>query len=696
MLLLSVDSVKKYYGPEPVLAGVTFDVHPGQKIGLVGPNGTGKSTIMKILARKEDADAGTCVFHPSIRVGYLEQRPEDTGRTLWEEAHDALADQITLQHDAQAVAEAMAVERDAEELHKLAIRFDHLQQELLRQDAYNLDYKVERVLEGLGFLQSQMKTPVSALSGGEQNRLMLAKLLLAEPELMLLDEPSNHLDLAATEWLETFLAESDAAVIVVSHDRYFLDKVTNRTLELLHGTVDSYAGNFSAYLRQKEERLLVERRTWEKQTEEIAKMEDFIRRNHYGMKAAQAEDRRKKLERIERVDPPREIATPPMGLPPAERSGDMVVRAKDVTKGFIPGKPLFEHVTFDVERGQRWGLIGPNGCGKSTLLKCLVAQLSPDAGRIALGQGVKVGYFDQQLESVASDSLAVDAVRPSGGREMDEPTRRSLCARFGITGDMVFQKVESLSGGERCRVAMARLSAENANFLVLDEPTNHLDLWAREALEKTIQKFEGTVLFVSHDRYFINQVATHLLIMEPGGMRVFPGNYQQWVQSAAFAKSTGGNAAVTKSVAAPAKNMSTPAKNAPVAKNAPPVKNGKQEKASAKDDLWKQSNLKKSGRKPLPPAETSAVSDEKSAKPEAEAKDKPKKKRKYPYRKVVELEDEIFIRETLVKEIERQLQDPAVLRDGEQVKRLQAEQLQEQAVLQTLYEHWEEATELNW
>ena len=728
MLLLSVDSVRKYYGPDPVLSGVTFDVHPGQKIGLVGPNGTGKSTLMKILAGKEEADAGTCVFHPSIRAGYLEQRPEGTDRTLWEEAHDALADLVTLQHDAQAVAEALAVERDDREREKLAVRFDHLQQELLRQDAYNLDYKVERVLQGLGFLESQMQTPVSALSGGEQNRLMLAKLLLAEPELMLLDEPSNHLDLAATEWLETFLAESDATVIVVSHDRYFLDKVTNRTLELLNGTVDSYAGNFSAYLTQKEERLLVERRTWEKQKEEIEKAEDFIRRNHYGMKAAQAEDRRKKLERIERVDPPREISTPPMGLPPAERSGDIVVRVNHITKGFLPGKPLFRDVSFDIQRGQRWGLIGPNGCGKSTLLRCLVGQLAPDAGNAALGQGVKVGYFDQQLESVASDALAVDAVRPSDGRQMDEPARRGLCARFGITGDMVFQKVESLSGGERCRIAMARLSAEHANFLVLDEPTNHLDLWAREALEKTIQKFEGTVLFVSHDRYFINQVATHLLIVEPGRIRIFPGNYQQWIQSQAYAVAVGGGkSSGGKSLGGKSSGASGGKDSAPVVKPGKP--GGKGENVAAKEGLWKQSGLKKGG-KPgkVPQIPVSADSDgepdekygpaprkhrpggpkqgnsrnsavgvpESVSENATEKKEKSKRVRKFPFRKVADLEDEIFIRETLVKEIEKQLLDPAVLRDGNRVRELQMEQQQEEEILKTLYEHWEEATELNW
>ncbi|MBO5437615.1 MAG: ABC-F family ATP-binding cassette domain-containing protein, partial [Thermoguttaceae bacterium] len=483
MNLLSVNAVRKYYGPDPVLDGAGFEIHPGDKIGLVGPNGAGKSTLMKIISGREELDAGTVEFHPSIRVGYLEQRPEPSERTLWEEAHLALADLVTLQNEALAVAEQMAEEKDPAQHEKLAARYDHLQQELLRTDAFNLDYKVERVLQGLGFLEKQHQTPVSSLSGGEQNRLMLAKLLLAEPDLMLLDEPSNHLDLDATEWLEEFLMESNAAVLVISHDRFFLDRVTNRTLELFAGTIDSYAGNFTAYLRQKEERLLVQKRTYEKQQEEIAKAEEFIRRNHYGMKAGQAEDRRKKLERIERIDPPREITAPPMGMKAKDRSGDIVLRAKDLKKAF--DRVLFEKVNFQIERGQRWGLIGPNGCGKTTMLRCLQGIMEPDQGSVQIGTGVKIGYFDQQLQSVEGTSMVVDSIRPSH-KEMDEPARRSLLARFGITGDQVFQKVDSLSGGERCRAAMARLASEEANFLILDEPTNHLDLWAREALEKNM------------------------------------------------------------------------------------------------------------------------------------------------------------------------------------------------------------------
>jgi ATP-binding cassette, subfamily F, member 3 len=522
MISLSVAQVRKHFGPEPVLDGVTFEVRPGERVGLVGPNGSGKTTLLRILAAKEEPDNGAVELHPAIHLGYLEQQPQwEPGRTLWDEALGALAGLIALEQEALAVADAMAQAEDDAEHKRLAARYDHLQHELGQRDAYNLDHKIKRVLAGLGFRPQSFSQPVESLSGGEQNRLMLAKLLLAEPNLMLLDEPSNHLDIEATEWLEDFLLDSSAAMLLVSHDRYFLDKVTNRTLELFRGTVESYPGNFSAYTRQKAERLLVEQRTYERQQIEIAKAEEFIRRNFYGQKHAQAEDRRKKLERTERVEPPREITAPPMGFPPASRSGDIVVRAENVGKAF--DRPLFAGVSLQITRGERWGVLGPNGSGKTTLLRCLLGLEQPDQGSIQIGQGVVVGYFDQHLAQLGDETAVVDAIRPSH-KQFVEQQRRNLLARFGVTGDTALQRVRSLSGGERCRAALARLAASDANFLVLDEPTNHLDLWARDALEEALNQFEGTVLFVSHDRYFVDRVADHLLIVEKDRVRVIEGD----------------------------------------------------------------------------------------------------------------------------------------------------------------------------
>jgi ATP-binding cassette subfamily F protein 3 len=636
VIVLSVNNVRRHFGPEPVLAGVTFDVRPEERIGLVGPNGSGKTTLLRILAGKDEADGGTAELHPTISVGYLEQQPEwEPGRTLWDEARSALDPLMALQHEALEVAHALAEPTGPDEHRRLAARYDHLQQELHRHDAYNLDHKIERVLDGLGFRRESFPLDVESLSGGEQNRLMLAKLLLAEPDLMLLDEPSNHLDIEATEWLEEFLARSPAAMLLVSHDRYFLDKVTNRTLELFRGTVDSFAGNFSAYRKQKEERLLVQRRTYEKQQAEIAKTEDFIRRNAYGQKHAQAEDRRKKLARIVPVDPPREITAPPMGFPAVSRSGDMVLRAERLAKAF--DRPLFSDVSFDVTRGQRWAVLGPNGCGKTTLLKCLLGQIEPDEGQAALGQGVSLGYFDQHLSALDDRAAVADAIAPPN-REFPLPKRRSLLARFGISGDSGLQAVASLSGGERCRSALARLAALEANFLVLDEPTNHLDLWARAALERSLVEFQGTVLMVSHDRYFVNQVADHLLIVEPGRVRVIEGNYTTYQHL------------VERGLAAP---------------------------AAVREDA------SKAAKKPAAHAR-----DARKDKP-------PRRQRRFPYRKVQDIEREIFQREARMEELHASLADPETLRDGDLVREMKAEIGDVQEKLAALYAHWEEATEWN-
>ncbi len=635
-MLLSVRDLHKRYGPDPVLEGVTFVVRAGERIALVGPNGSGKTTILRLLAGREEPDAGTIELAGSARVGYLEQQPQfPAGHTVWDEAHDGLRDLVSLARDAERLAAALAQAEDDVERRRLGERFDHLQHELHHRDAYNLDHKIERVLAGLDFPPETYRQNVEQLSGGQQNRLLLAKLLLEEPDLLLLDEPSNHLDIEATEWLESYLVESNQALILVSHDRYFLDKVADRTLELFRGTVDSYPGNYTAYQRQKAERLEVQRRTYERQQTEIAKMEDFVRRHHYGQKHAQAEDRRKKLERIERVEPPREIASPRMAFPEATRTGDIVLRAEHLAKAY--DQPLFADLSFDILRGEKWGILGPNGSGKTTLLRCVLGDCRPDDGRVILGSGVRPGYFDQLLECLDDETQVLEAVRPPHKEFLDQQ-RRDLLARFGITGDLVFQTVGSLSGGERNRVALARLAALDPNFLILDEPTNHLDLWAREALEKAIRSFEGTVLFVSHDRYFLNRVADRLLVVEPGRFRVIDGNYSTYLHLVRQGLAAGDRRAT--------------------------------QTAEAKTEASEESRLR----------------DERKA---------PRRKRKFPYRKVPDIEAEIAQREAQIEQLHLALADPQILRDGQRVKQIKADLEEQQAALPRLYEHWEEASELN-
>jgi ATP-binding cassette subfamily F protein 3 len=640
MIVVSVDSVTKHFGPDPVLEGVTFDVRAGQRVGLVGPNGTGKTTLLNILCGVIEPDGGGVAWTPGVSSGYVRQQTEfSPERTVWEEAQDALADQVQLTSQSERLAKMIAETHDESERRDLEARFDSIQEELSRHDAYHLDHKIQRILQGLGFFADSYSQPVCQLSGGQQNRLLLAKLLLSAPDVLLLDEPSNHLDIEGTVWLEDYLANSRQTVILVSHDRYFLDRVTDVTLELFHGTVDAYKGNFSAYRRQKVERLEVQRRTYENQQAEIAKLEDFVRRHSSGQKHAQAEDRRKKLERIERVELPREIGTPPMKFPPASRTGDIVLRVERLGKSFE--QPLFENLSFDVLRGERWGIMGGNGTGKTTLLKCLLKVDSPTTGQMSLGTGVVVGYFDQMLATLDDDMPVVEAVRPPG-KEFNEPQRRDMLARFGIRGDMVFQQVRQLSGGERNRVALARLAASDVNFLVLDEPTNHLDLWARDALEQALLTFDGTILCVSHDRFFLNQVVDHLVVLEPGRHRVVLGNFDVYLDQQR-SQSSGGTA-----------------KASSVAKAAGAT------------------------------AGASAAPSDKDAK-----NSKPRRKRRFPYRKVEDLEGDIQAKESFVESLHAEMLLPETLRDGEKVRAIQRQIDDSQQQLQQLYEHWEEASELN-
>jgi ATP-binding cassette subfamily F protein 3 len=648
MLLLKVTELRKQFGPEPLLDGINLEVYAGDRIGLVGPNGCGKTTLLRILAGVETPDSGVVETKAGLRIGWLAQESVvSSSRTVWEEAREALEPIFRLQEELIRVAELLAHAKDPADIRRLQHHLEHLQLQLHQQKAYQVEHRIEAVLEGVGFRRVQFSQPVTSLSGGEQSRLALAKILLAEPDLMLLDEPSNHLDLDATLWLEQYLLETKAALILVSHDRYFLDRVTNRIFELFEGTIESYRGNFSAYRRQKEERLLVQRRTYEKQQQEIARMEEFIRRNFYGQKHAQAEDRRKKLERIQRVPPPREILGPPMAFPVPARSGDVVLRVEGISKKFE--RPLFENLSFEIYRGQRWGIIGPNGSGKTTLLRCLLGVVPPDSGRVGRGHGVKIAYFDQHLTELDANLRAVDAIMPPD-QLMEEPARRDLLARFGITGDTALQKVAQLSGGQRCRTALARLAATKANLLVLDEPTNHLDIWAREALAKALKKFEGTLIFVSHDRHFIDQLADHLIILEPPGrVRVIPGNFSTWQY----------------------------------------IKN--QEKLA----------LESSGKEEGDSVEASTITGGSAGSIAASASannrkiSKPKRKRQFPYRKTEDIEREILEREARQAELYQLLAEPPILRDGEKVKEIKAELAELEGILKQLYAHWEEAVELN-
>lgn len=645
MVLLAASKISKRYGDREILGETSLEIRSGDHVALVGPNGVGKTTLLKILTGQLGSDTGNVEMPSRGSIGYLEQHPEfQPDETVWSVAAAAIGDIARLTAESEQVAAELASESDPARHEQLLEQFDRLQAKLHQEDAYNWEHRVERVLQGLGFSPDWNDRPAQKLSGGQQNRLMLACLLLQQPDLMILDEPNNHLDIESTEWLEETLNSWPGAFLLVSHDRFFLDQTANVVLELVDGKVDRFKGNYSAYVRQKAERLEVQRRTHERQQEEIAKLEEFVRKHHYGQKSTQAKDRSKKLERIELVERPREIHTPTFRFPPATRTGDIVVRATGLAKAY--DRPLFEKLSFQIERGERWAILGSNGSGKSTLLKCMLGECALDHGKVELGVNLKIGYFDQLLSKLDPDMSAAESIRVPH-RDLDDRARRDILGAFGLSGEVVLKPLRQLSGGERNRVMLAWLCAMEANVLILDEPTNHLDLWSRHALEEAISAFDGTVILVTHDRYLVNAVADHLLVLRGGSASKIVGNYdtyKHWLKEGLAVADRGAVGQAAKDKAATKDKTSTSTKPSP------------------------DSNASGSGSK---------------------------RKRKYPYRKVSQIEQDITQTESRIEEIHNDMMQPEVLRDGRRVKQLQEELASLEAQLLQLYEHYEEACELN-
>lgn len=530
MPLLSATNLSKSFGALDIFSELSFSIPHRSRIGLVGPNGVGKSTLLRILVGEDEASGGTVNRARNGVLGYLPQEAVlQSDRCLWDEILTVFQPLLDMQKEVQQLETQLAGHQSSEELLKqygsLQAKFDHL-------GGYTYETQVRMTLTGLGFSRADEARPVAHLSGGQRTRAMLAKLLLSKPDLLLLDEPTNHLDIAAVEWLENYLKDWPGGVLIVSHDRYFLDQVVNVIWEMTP-TLEEYRGNYSAYMKQRQERY--ERRLAEYQTQQefIDKEEEYIRRNIAGQNTRQAQGRRKRLERMldeARLTPPTQKRALHLNLKSADRSGDLVLRTRSLQVGYADeGKPLFEVPDLTLVRNECAAIIGPNGAGKTTFLKTLLEKIPPFAGEAVLGANLKIGYFAQAHEGLHAEWTLVEEIQGVVPKMLPGEVRDYL-AKFLFTGDDVFKTVNLLSGGERGRLALACLALQGYNLLLLDEPTNHLDLPSQEILQSVMADFRGTILLVSHDRYLIDRLATQIWEVEPKDhtLTSFKGTYSEF------------------------------------------------------------------------------------------------------------------------------------------------------------------------
>ncbi|MFL6214406.1 MAG: ABC-F family ATP-binding cassette domain-containing protein [Blastocatellia bacterium] len=525
-MLFRLENVHKSYGAHDVLRGVTLQINPGECVGLVGRNGVGKTTIFRLLTRREEADSGEVILLRGLRVGLLEQQPIFSGESsIRDEALSVFAAMREIEDEMTRLEHEMG-EREGAALNEVMHEYSDLRHRYEIEGGFTYQSRAESVLIGLGFKSGEMTQPADQLSGGQKARLALAKLLLSEPDVLLLDEPTNHLDVNAVEWLEDFLSEYKRAFVIISHDRFLLDRTANKIIEIDAGRANSYTGNYTAYVKQREERQLSQQREYEQQQELIARTEEFIRRNLAGQKTKQAKSRRKMLEKMERVESVRDDRTASFGIKDVARAGDNVLAVSDLAVGYGQ-KALAQNVALLLRRGERLGIIGPNGTGKTTFLKTLIGDIEPLAGGFTWGANVQLEYFDQELESLDLSSTVIAEIAVAAPRATPNELRGYL-ARFLFTGDDIFKPVAGLSGGEKSRLALAKLIYSHANVLVLDEPTNHLDIPAREALEQALVEYPGTIITVSHDRYFLDKLATEILHFENGRADYHTGSYSDF------------------------------------------------------------------------------------------------------------------------------------------------------------------------
>ncbi len=522
MTLLAAERISKRFNDQIIFQDVSFTIGDSERIGLVGKNGSGKTTLFEILAGAQELDSGSITRAKACRIDYAEQ--EKSGfleLTLFDFVSSARQDLLDMRREILRLEESLALKPDdASVLEKLG----QLQNKYEHEQGFTFENEIKVILAGLGFSEERYRDRIRNFSGGEKNRAGLARILAGKGNLLLLDEPTNHLDIESTSWLEEFLQKTTKSFVVVSHDRTFLSNTVGTVWEIVNGRIDTYTGTFSKFLEQRAERRRLHEHNYRHQREEILRLEDYVRRNMAGQKTKQAQSKLKYLARIKRIPPPETDGSgPTIRVTSSGRSFGHVLAVEDLSIGY-GDRTVVDDISFDVYRGDKIGVIGANGSGKSTLIKSIIGEIEPVAGDIRLGNNVDVAYFDQELSDLDENRTVLENLweeDPSA----EVGVIRSFLGRFGFTGEDAFKPVMTLSGGEKTKLSLARLLYHPANFIIFDEPTNHLDIVSREALEEALSEYDGSLLVVSHDRYFLDRVATRIFHVTDGSLRIYDGNY---------------------------------------------------------------------------------------------------------------------------------------------------------------------------
>ena len=526
MIIAQGHDLEKQFGANTLFKNVNFSIDANARIGLIGPNGVGKTTLLKIMTGEEEATHGDFTINKNIDVGYIAQENGlNESKTIWEEMLTVFASLINMSKKITSLQQDIAANPKRSDLLK---QYDQLQFNFEQQGGYTYQADIKSILNGFNFPEATWSKKIASLSGGEKTRLSFVKLLLRKPALLLLDEPTNYLDLDTLDWLESYLKNYSGAILVVSHDQYFLDNLATQIFELQFGKLTVFKGNYSAYVAERNLRDRQQEEAYEKQQEQIKKDEEFIQKNIVRAKTTKrAQSRRKQLEKMERITPPKHKNKVRINFQSERPSGKEVLILRDLTIGY-PTKTMVNNISLQINKGDRVAVIGQNGIGKSTLLKTVMKELKPKKGSIKYGASLDIGYYDQELQGLDPGKTVIDTVWDRH-KTMPEKDVRSILASFLFTAKDIDKTVGQLSGGQKARLTLTVLSLEHNNFLLMDEPTNHLDLEAKEVLEQALQNYDGTLLFVSHDRYFINQLANKIVEIKNGIAQVYEGDYSYYL-----------------------------------------------------------------------------------------------------------------------------------------------------------------------